>query len=201
MRARARARARAPGANRPIQCQSSANWPIQCQSANPVPIGQFFANPVPIGQSGANPVQISQFFANPVPIRQSGANRPIQCQSGANSPIQRQSCTEIAYYGMPVSPSVNGRAVDRCNATESGLAQHWPALASSPTNPGHSEDNCVSDPSIFASANSKVTHQSCNEQDYLHRLKVDWHSIGQHWHPVQPILEILIYRTSFHMGC
>ena len=109
---------------------------------------------------------------------QSSANRPIQCQSGANSPIQRQSCTEIAYYGMPVSPSVNGRAVDRCNATESGLAQHWPALASSPTNPGHSEDNCVSDPSIFASANSKVTHQSCNEQDYLHRLKVDWHSIG-----------------------
>ena len=125
----------------------------------------------------------------------------LMCQSGAHLPIQRQSCTEIAYYGMPVSPSVNGRAVDRCNATESGLAQHWPALASSLTNPGHSEDNCVSDPSIFASANSKVTHQSCNEQDYLHRLKVDWHSIGQHWHPVQPILEILIYRTSFHMGC
>jgi hypothetical protein len=25
---------------------------------------------------------------------------------------------------MPVSPSVNGRAVERCIATESGLAQH-----------------------------------------------------------------------------
>jgi hypothetical protein len=39
---------------------------------------------------------------------------------------------------MPVGPSVNGRAVDRCNATESGLAQHWSALASSPANPGNS---------------------------------------------------------------
>ena len=147
-----------------------------------------------------------------MPIDQSGANRAFchLCQSYFKLPVERHSANAVpicqpiantAYYGMPVSPSVNGRAVDRCNATESGLAQHWPALASSPTNPGHSEDNCVSDPSIFASANSKVTHQSCNEQDYLHRLKVDWHSIGQHWHPVQPILEILIYRTSFHMGC
>ena len=117
--------------NLPIRakpCQSSANRPIRCQSVNFLPIRCQSTNPVPIGQSGANPVPISQFRAN----------RLIQCQSGANSPIQRQSCTEIAYYGMPVGPSVNGRAVDRCNATESGLAQHWSALASSPANPGNS---------------------------------------------------------------
>ena len=124
--------------------QSGANRPIRSQSAKPVPIGQSvpircqLANPVPIGQSSANPVPIGQSGANPVPISQFRANRLIQCQSGANSPIQRQSCTEIAYYGMPVGPSVNGRAVDRCNATESGLAQHWSALASSPANPGNS---------------------------------------------------------------
>ena len=114
--------------------QSGANRPIRSQSAKPVPIGQSvpircqLANPVPIGQSSANPVPIGQSGANPVPISQFRANRLIQCQSGANSPIQRQSCTEIAYYGMPVSPSVNGRAVDRCIPTESGLAQHWPPV-------------------------------------------------------------------------
>ena len=100
--------------------------------ANPVPIGQSGANPVPIRQSGANrPIQC-QSCANPVPIGQSCANRPIWCQSGANRafchlcksyfklPVQCHSANavpicqpiaNIAYYCMPVSPSVNGRVV------------------------------------------------------------------------------------------
>ena len=113
-----------PGIANPVPIgQSGANPPIRCQSANPVPIlCQSCANPVPIGQS----------CANPVPIGQSCANRPIWCQSGANRafchlcksyfklPVQChpanavpicQPIANIAYYCMPVSPSVNGRVV------------------------------------------------------------------------------------------
>ena len=118
--------------------------------ANPCQSMPIHANLVPIGGQFFLETQIFQFanlsqsnpiwcqLANLVPIRLQSANPVPISQSGANSPIQRQSCAEIAYYGMPVGPSVNGRAVDRCNATESGLAQHWSALASSPANPGNS---------------------------------------------------------------
>ena len=128
-------------------CQSVANFSFRHKFTN-MPI---LANPcqsVPIHKdTNFSICQSEPIQSNLVPICQSGANRPIQCQlanlkpirlqlanpvpisqSGANSPIQRQSCTEIAYYGMPVSPSVNGRAVDRCIPTESGLAQHWPPV-------------------------------------------------------------------------
>ena len=108
-------------------CQSCANrGPIFPWDTN-FPICQsepIQSNLVPIGQSGANrPIQCQS--ANLKPIRLQSANPVPISQSGANSPIQRQSCTEIAYYGMPFSSSVNGRAVDRCIATEGGLAQHW----------------------------------------------------------------------------
>ena len=111
-------------------CQSGANrgpifpWDTNFSICQSEPIQ---SNLVPIGQSGANrPIQCQS--ANLKPIRLQSANPVPISQSGANSPIQRQSCTEIAYYGMPVSPSVNGRAVDRCIPTESGLAQHWPPV-------------------------------------------------------------------------
>ena len=120
-------------ANRPIWCQSGANrafchlcksyfkLPVQCHSAKAVPILQTYCQ-------YASQMKMHKFNFDILTLHYLSPHTMLMCQSGAHLPIQRQSCTEIAYYGMPVSPSVNGRAVDRCIATESGLAQHWPPV-------------------------------------------------------------------------
>ena len=111
------------GANRAFchLCQSYFKLPVQCHSAKAVPILQTYCQ-------YASQMKMHKFNFDILTLHYLSPHTMLMCQSGAHLPIQRQSCTEIAYYGMPVSPSVNGRAVDRCIATESGLAQHWPPV-------------------------------------------------------------------------